>query len=228
VIVSAATKAEIWNALDLDLTVHSTVIMGYVEPVRAGSSDWSSWEGSGTFQVSHHGNGGVSLLGCKHSYWGDIAGVLLWKLSRLGVRKLLYVGKLGSLRDDLMPNETLVTGATSLIGGAVVDWSGSDLGRELTDVQRVRHVHLPSTMLETRAWAVKARTVADVVDPEIGHLGRSALTCGVSFGYLHLVTDNLLEVTGVGLHNERAADVRTKREVLMKRAVESIYRLNIW
>lgn len=225
---SVPRKSMTWEALDLTgVKLASTVIIGYVEAIRNPAADWSEWDGNASFLSSIHCSGKVAVLGCRHSYWGDIAGVLLWKLACLGVDAVVYVGKLGALRTDLTPNESFVTGSSSIINGQLLDWSSVDICTTI-NAPKVRHVCLPSTILETLPWAVKARTVADVVDPEIGHLASVALQCGLRFGYLHMVTDRLLRQGKVGLFNERERSVQAMRTELLTRMVEQMYKLEIW
>lgn len=216
----------IWNSLNLPKHIGHSVILGYVDFIKNDSSDWEEWEFNNQFGYCFHKTKKVMLLGCKHSYWGDIAGVLLYKLASYGARNVLYIGKLGALNNGLIPNETIVSGSISYLRGNIIDWSKNNLCSKL-NLNKVKHYSLPSTMLETKAWAIKARTEFDVVDPEIGHMGLQALQCGINFGYMHLVTDSLLnENEEEGLHNE--SKFKDKREQTLNKLKQNIFNLPIW
>lgn len=60
------------------------------------------------------------LVGCKHSYWGDIAGYIVAALARKGVKRVIYVGKLGTLNKSYAPNGTIATGNKSIF---IVIWT---------------------------------------------------------------------------------------------------------
>lgn len=216
----------IWNTLKIPTNISPTVILGYVESIKENNEEWTDWIFNDQFGYTYHKNKKVMLLGCKHSYWGDIAGVLTYKLASYGVRNILYVGKLGTLNEGLHPNETIVSGSHSYLCGDIVNWTSSDLCSRLK-INKVKHYSLPSTMLETKAWAIKARTEFDVVDPEIGHMALQSLQCGINFGYLHLVTDFLLdEKQEEGLHNEN--NFKEKRERTLNQLKQLIFNLPIW
>ena len=218
---------QIWNSLNIPTKLKNTVILGYVEPIRNLNYDsWTEFKNNNQFAYAHHTSSSVSLLGCYHSYWGDISGVLVYKLAAYGVKNILYVGKLGSLISKLKPNTDLITGDISYLQGKLINWSGNNLCKKL-ELPKVRHYSLPSTMLETKAWAIKARTEFDVVDPEIGHMAQQSLQCGINFGYIHLVTDYLLnEDNNEGLHNEREFDSKRKKVFLQLK--QHLYNLPIW
>ena len=217
----------IWDNINLPNKLGNTVILGYVKAIKdLEYEEWEEFKVNKQFGYCNHLSSSVTLLGCYHSYWGDISGVLVYKLAAYGVRNILYVGKLGSLTPELKANTDLITGSLSYLKGSIIDWSSNNLCKEL-DLPQVRHYSLPSTMLETKAWAIKARTEFDVVDPEIGHMAQQALQCGINFGYIHLVTDYLLSENNYeGLHNER--EFKSKREKVFIQLKQHLYNLPIW
>ena len=80
------SETECWNAIvesELkNIPKAHTVIMGYVEGVQW-ISDNSAWHGTGNFmwkRVQLSTGEGI-LLGCKHTYWGEIAGRIVCYLA---------------------------------------------------------------------------------------------------------------------------------------------------
>ena len=55
----------------------------------------------------------------------------------------------------------------------------------------------------------------DFVDPEIGHMAKAANENGISFGYLHIISDNLNKNYKEDLSNEREGSVIEKRKKLI-------------
>ena len=66
----------------------------------------------------------------------------------------------------------------------------------------------------------------DIVDPEIGSMALAAEQSGVHFGYLHLVSNNLVHPFASDLANERAQTSRSERNqayvVLMSLLAQAI------
>ncbi len=85
------------------------VVVGYVYGLKR----WTRgpWEGSSSDKLfswktttSKRGYR-IAILGCRVSFWGDVAGNMVRALQMLnGARCVLYVGKLGSLRAEHVPN----------------------------------------------------------------------------------------------------------------------------
>lgn len=99
-----------------------TVILGYVQGFEYLSNDYN-WNGDGDFLWKNITDDKI-LLGCKHSYWGDISGHIVDVLAQLGIEKIIYVGKLGTLNGLYLPNETIATGDKSIfIDGSYVEWN---------------------------------------------------------------------------------------------------------
>lgn len=171
----------------------------------------------------------VAFLGFRPAFWGCISGeVVHFLVSRWpSIREVVYLGKLGTLDPELRPNRWLATGGSSVVNGAVVSWEsvlervvrGNKRGRECAVVGR--HVTLGSVLHETREWWEGMHGRAEFVDPEIGMMAQAAVRCGVGFGYLHMVTDNLGKKYEEDLSNEREEGVLRGRERL-HRVVEEV------
>ena len=69
------------------------------------------------------------------------------------------------------------------------------------------HVTLGSVMHETKEWLGKLPTSVDFMEPEIGMMAQAALRSAISFGYLHIISDNLAEKYLEDLSNEREESV---------------------
>ena len=66
------------------------------------------------------------LQGCRICYWGDIGGNLVRELHRInGAKCIFYIGKLGSLRPEYIPNQTLAIGGQSFVSSRneIVTWN---------------------------------------------------------------------------------------------------------
>lgn len=167
------------------------------------------------------------LLGCEFSFWGGLAGGLVTLLAaRACAERVIYVGKLGALCPALEPNTVIATGTTSLLATRQVRWTS---GLNLTDPPRtlrtsLRHVTVPSVMDETRAWYHAHDEDSDVTDPEIGHMAAAATRTGLTFDYLHIVTDNLCGTFEHGLYDERRAGILAGRRRCLSDIETIVYR----
>ena len=197
------------------------VIIGYVDalerwtrgPWEGDSSKLFSWKKT----TSRRGYR-IALLGCRICFWGDIGGNLVRTLQRLnGARCVLYVGKLGSLRADHVPNNRLATGCQSVVRDELVTWV-NPLEPHLERSPSVAfgfHCSLGSVLDETKEWLLAAEKRYDFVDPEIGHMAKASLEGGTEFGYLHIISDNLARKYIHDLSNERLPDVIQDRKRLV-------------
>lgn len=198
------------------------IVVGYVH----GLERWTRgpWGGSSSRKIfswkkttSRKGYR-VAFLGCRICFWGDIGGNLVRALQRLnGAKCVLYVGKLGSLRAEHVPNHWLATGSESIVRDELVKWE-NPLEPHLEhspSVARGAHYSLGSVLDETKDWLLAAEKQFDFVDPEIGHMAKASLEGGTQFGYLHIVSDNLARKYNHDLSNERLTDVLQSRKRLM-------------
>ncbi|SLM35610.1 Nucleoside phosphorylase domain [Lasallia pustulata] len=200
------------------------VIMGYVH----GLQRWSQggWEGGDNDELfawkklqSPNGHR-IALLGCRVSFWGDIAGNVVRVLQKLNkVSCVLYVGKLGSLRAEHSPNQWLATGCQSLVHSEMVQWENplGPLVQDNASVVQGLHCTLGSVLNETKEWLKEhRRKYYDFVDPEIGHMARASVDGGTQFGYLHIISDNLAMKYTHDLSNERVNIVLQNRKKLVE------------
>ena len=216
------TEEECWNAIiesELkNIPKTHTVIMGYVEGIQW-ISDEAIWHGSGNFlwkqvRLSKHE---AILLGCKHTYWGEIAGRIVSYLAMNGVKRIIYSGKLGTLNPCLVPNLTIATGSSSILpNGETVTWNNLFEEIENEKVYNGAHITVPSVLQETTEWLDTNRRVADFVDPEIGHMALAAYNTNIQFSYFHIISDNLTMKFKFDLSNERELDVINSRRELCK------------
>ena len=199
------------------------VVLGYVEGLQSSWSQRANWEDesdanlfSWKTAITAQGHR-VALLGCRICFWGDIGGNLVRTLRSLnGAKCVLYVGKLGSLRPEHVPNRTLASGNQSFVHGELVTWR-NPLGPYLQHAASVVigvHTCLASVLYETHDWLLSNQSRVDFVDPEIGQMAKASLDVGCQFGYLHIVSDNLARKFDRDLSNERLADVRRDRDQL--------------
>ena len=214
------SEEECWNTIvESELKkipkVH-TVIMGYVEGIQWISDD-TMWHGAGNFlwkRVHLSTNEGI-LLGCKHTYWGEIAGRIVDYLAMNGVKRVIYSGKLGTLNPCLVPNLTIATGNSSILpNGKIVSWN--NIFENIVDdhVYKGVHITVPSVLQETKEWLNDNKSNVDFIDPEIGHMALAACNNQIHFSYFHIISDNLSAKFDSDLSNERKLDVIENRRRL--------------
>lgn len=214
------TEEECWQALKnsgLDnIPKVKTVVMGYVEGLEFLSMD-QNWQGQKHFLYKRISEDAI-LLGCQHTYWGEIAGRIVVYLSMLGVRKIIYSGKLGTLNASITPNTLIATGNTSILpNGEIITWKNIFGSIHDPLLSNGIHITLPSVLQETKDWVEHNKTNAAYVDPEIGHMAYAAKQQNIRFSYLHIISDNLSMKYEHDLSNERDASVLEKRKILLNR-----------
>ncbi|KAL4961962.1 uncharacterized protein BDV14DRAFT_179343 [Aspergillus stella-maris] len=197
------------------------VVVGYVHGLSPGP-----WVGStsaddlfGWKFLDNTENHRVALLGCRVSFWGDIAGNLIRALAILNkTRCVLYIGKLGTIRPELEPNRWLATGSCSEIHGETVTWENvlDEVTKTQDLVVKGKHFSLSTVLDESQEWLEAHEGQFDFVDPDIGHMGIAAKECGVSYGYLHIISDNLAKKYAYDLSNERLQKVQMNRKRLIQ------------
>lgn len=161
----------------------------------------------------------VAYLTCPFSFWGEISGHLVRALHQFGQLKyLLYLGKAGTLRPDVNPNDWLVSGQGSYIGKQLVTWENA-LGPECSMWEEVltgNIITVDSPLCESFEWLANWQPIGSWVDCEVGHIAQACQMSDVKFGYLHIVSDR---VSGSlheseSLANEHIEPVRCKRREL--------------
>ncbi len=207
-----------------DIPKCQTVILGYVVGFDYLSKD-SNWQGGGDFLWKNIDSSKI-LVGCKHSYWGDIAGHIVSILANLGVKNVIYIGKLGTLNENNKPNESIATGSKSIFfDGSSVEWHNIFDVEESPLIKKGVHYTLPSIIQETKSWVEENKNKVDFVDPEIGHMAKAAQDSGISFSYIHIISDNLSKKFDEDLSNERKQEILVKRKKLIKTIGDCIERV---
>ncbi len=198
-----------------DIIPPKVVILGKVENSLeiVNSMQWNQNNGYiWSFSEDHR----FGLLGCKFSFWGDIAYHLVTILADRGCSSIIFLGKLGSLRRKLNPNMLLATGNESILNGNKIIWHNVlDKYSKHQCVIHGSHYTLSSVLLETRDWLDENKDY-DFVDPEIGHMAKAAKDKKITFSYLHIISDNLSEKYDEDLSNERISSVIEKRKNIQK------------
>lgn len=218
---------ELCNSSLKNIPKVDTVIMGYVEGLDFLSYD-KEWLGEGNFLYKRINtkSGKAILLGCKHTYWGEIAGRIIVFLSMLGVKRVIYSGKLGTLDSQCIPNESIATGNMSrLPNGELVIWDNLFESYTSPLINKGAHITVPSVLQETKWWVEQTKNEFMFVDPEIGHMAYAAQQNNIQYSYLHIVSDNLSRKYSYDLSNERKIEVISKRCELMKTIGEAIRQL---
>jgi hypothetical protein len=203
------------------------LIMGFGLDILAESH---AWQGKGAFSWIEKRAGGEKIvyLGCRHSYWGETSEKIVQTLAQMGFKKVIYVGKVGGLSEEGIPNESLATGSASYVEGEIVHWQNLfEFAKSDPTVVFGDNYTIPSVLNETKEWWNKNEGYA-FVDNEIGFMARAAVTERIGFSYLHIISDNLNASYGENLVNERSKDVKEKRAALLqkvKKLIETSLRL---
>ena len=205
-------------SVSLDTSNSEVVVVGWGVTQLAGPDGWTTASGH-AWKQTMIGGVRITFVGFLHSIWGEVAGRIVTRLAQLGARRVLYIGKVGTLEPELDPNTVLATGNSSLLRGRSIAWDDFFGGEAVSDpaVVEGKHVTSPSTLLETRDWLSEHRGYS-FVDPEIGQMGAAASRAGVPFGYLHIVSNNLARPRQEDLSNERQPLVLQRRARLLVRA----------
>ncbi|KAK0630272.1 hypothetical protein B0T17DRAFT_506757 [Bombardia bombarda] len=215
------TLLENTNLKDLPEGI-DTVILGHVDRLEklTGKVDWAQTEHQCCSWVVRKFNGRkVAFVGFRPNFWGDISGeVVHFLASRRGVKEVIYLGKLGSVKKGVRPNTYLATGGQSLVHGQVVEWdntlSGSAARVGGDYVTPGNHMVVRSVLHETKDWLASLHSSVDFIDPEIGMMGQAAVKSGIRYGYLHIISDNVAEKYAEDLSNERQRSVLERRAKL--------------
>lgn len=199
-----------------------TVVLGLVHRLERLTSG-VQWQGSPDdcfgWVVRQFNDRSVAFVGCRPSFWGDISGEVVHYLASFWpVREVLYVGKLGSVKQGVKPNTYLATGGCSYVHGQLVEWQNvlqNSVSLLATDCSKVgTHFTLGSVLHETKDWLDGLPTSVDFVDPEVGMMAQATVRSGIKFGYLHIISDNVAEKYQEDLSNEREQSVLVGRSHL--------------
>ncbi len=205
------------------MNVKETIIFGYGLEKMFGLSSWKE-NGAFLYKNIKIGKNEVTLLGCKHSIWGDIAERVIKILAKEhNIKNLIYIGKLGSLKENIKPNSFLATGNTSFVKGKEVKWKNIfEKVKSSPILIKGKHYSSPSILLENKIWLDKNGHL-DFVDPEIGYFAKGAIETNVNFGYLHIISNNLFKMNNENLSNEREQSILDKRKRLLLEIKKILY-----
>lgn len=206
------------DALDLKLNGDLVIVGWGLTHLASADGEWTRGSGC-AWQRSEVEGRRVVYLGFHHSIWSDVAGRVVTRLAELGASDVVYIGKVGSLTPGVKPNTWLATGGTSLVRGELVTWDDffGDYAAAQNGVVSGLHVSSPSVLLENQEWLARHTASYAFVDPEIGSMGAAARRAGITFGYLHVISNNLTARYPADLSNERHRDVLRRRAVLIGR-----------
>lgn len=214
------TEEECWYELEksgiLEIPSAENIILGYVERYDILSYE-KEWQGNSYFKWKRCKKeyGDTLLVGCEHTYWGEIAGRIVAYFAEKGTSLIIYSGKLGSLNYNHVPNNSIATGNRSILPNfGVVEWENIFENVAVDNIYKGNHITMPSVLQETTQWRDSNLKLAEFVDPEIGHMALAAIQAGITFSYLHVISDNLALKFEADLSNERKLSVRKNRERL--------------
>jgi len=210
-------KQELLKSNIMSIPECDIVILGTVEKLHSLTS-YNPWTGDGDFCWSETNidSKKVLLLGCKFSFWGDIAGQIVSLLAEKNVKTLIYTGKLGGLKLEMHPNLTLATGDSSVLNGKKIKWNNLFSTIKHDVIHEGVHYTLPSVIYEDKRWFTTVGYNYSFVDPEIGWMAYMAEKHGINFSYLHIISDNLARVRDENLSNERDKHILGKRSEIIK------------
>ena len=161
----------------------------------------------------------IAYLGCRISFWGDIAGSLVYALQSLCKAKcILYVGKAGTLSPTYEPDRLVATGNRSFLNGRLVAWKNvlEQSTQSSAFIRQGTHVTVSSPLFESRGWVKEWQERCTWVDCEVGHMANACNEHAIDFGYLHIVSDNVAASHEYNLTNERLQEVVSRRELLFR------------
>lgn len=206
----------------------TTVIIGYVH--RFEDLFRVPWEGGDdrerdlfAWKIKHHDSDSVALLGCTASFWGDSAGHLVQASQIMNrVKTVLYVSKAGTFCSEYTPNEILATGNSTLMDGKVLRWENvlQKHCQISSMLYQGSHITVQSPLMEDKVWLNRWQSEYKWVDCEIGYLAQASIDGGTSFGYIHIISDNVAREFRYDLSNERLPAVIRAREPLLQEAKE--------
>ncbi|KAE9961402.1 hypothetical protein BLS_002174 [Venturia inaequalis] len=160
-----------------DLPPHvDTVVLGLVHRLDrlTGGAEWQGGsDGCFGWVVRKFNDRLVAFVGCRPSFWGDIASEIVHYLAASKrISEVLYFGKLGSVKKGIRPNNYLATGSSSYVSGQLVMWQNAlEPSVNLVAPEHTifgTHITLGSVLHETRDWLGELPASVDFVDPEIG------------------------------------------------------------
>jgi ADP-ribose pyrophosphatase YjhB (NUDIX family) len=194
------------------------IIFGNIDKI--GIFEDKEFNGNGDFlwKIGKIGKKNVLLLGCKFSIWGS-SGYDLIKLLAKNNRfsTFIYIGKLGSLSHNILPNQYIATGSQSYVNGKSIKWKNIFQDACNKNIIFGDHVTCPSVLDETKKQLTFFQNKGDFIDPEIGNIALACKEFDKIFSYLHIISDNVMNHNeSENLSNERKQSIRKKRNNLFQ------------
>ncbi len=193
------------------------IVFGNIDKI--GLFEEKNFNGDGDFlwKTGRINNKNILLLGCRFSIWGSSGYDLIKLLSKINnFSTFIYVGKLGSLSKDVLPNKFVATGAQSYLKGRTIKWENLFSNVSNENIVFGNHVTCPSVLDETKKQLTFFKNNGDFIDPEIGNMAFACKEFDKKFSYLHIISDNVVNHNKENLSNERIESIRKKRSVLFK------------
>lgn len=204
------------------------VIFGNIDKIDVFQDQEFAGEGEFLWKSGVINGKKVLLLGCRFSVWGSTGYDLVKLLSSNNKFSVfIYIGKLGSLSSDVLPNQFIATGTQSYVNGKYVKWENVFKNISSNNVIIGDHVTCPSVMDETSKYINKIKNKYDFIDPEIGNMALACKEFNKQFSYLHIISDNVVNHShSENLSNERKDLIVKKRNELFNE-IGSIIKGNI-
>jgi len=164
-----------------------------------------------------HNNKSILFVGCEYSVWGNTATSFLRVIhDRTQCSTFIYVGKLGTFVDTIIPNTKIAVMNESIVNGDVILWKNLFKSHQSGIFVSGKHYTLPSVMQESNKFLHSVENKYSFVDPEIGYFAKEANNLGIQFSQLHIISDNVRRIYEENLSNERKNDIIGKRKSLWK------------
>ena len=190
-----------------------------LSPLLSDAEEWK-WEWDFLWKMGKINGKSVALLWCKFSFWWDIAGHIVSLLAEKGVKKIIYVGKLGGLKDTFSPNQMLATGGESFVDWENISWENPFSQIKDKFVIQGKHYTSYSIIAEDNARLEEVHNDFDFVDPEIWYMVKAAKEKNIIFWYLHIISNVLTSHHTENLSNERIKSVKEKRKELFDKIIK--------
>lgn len=168
----------------------------------------------------------VTFLVFQFSFWGDILERLVRHLHSLGHERQIFTAKVGGIKTEHLPNESLATGSCSFVDGELIHWDNIFETINHPKLFKGDHINSASVLFETMEW-LRYTQEFSFVDSEIGRFARGAKRAGLKeFSYLHFISNRLNAPYPEDLSNERLPEILEKRAQL-KKDIRSILEMAI-
>jgi|GEM_PF-456883 len=120
-----------------DIPEADVILYGNIDHIGIFEDQDFSGDGDFLWKLGKIGSKKVLLLGCKFSIWGDAGYFFIKSLVQSNSFKtFVYIGKLGSLEATVLPNTFLATGSKSFVYGKPIEWQNI-FQNELTSYENV-------------------------------------------------------------------------------------------